>query len=171
LRATFSLFVLLRSVYAGSKLCDFDVNVLVVEPDARFAGRLRQSIQTLTHIDSHKQFETAKKRLAERPYDFLITNLRLADYNGLHLVYLAASASSPPRSIVYTHARDPWLAAEVQRAGAFYETMECLPITIAAYFTGTLPGLDRRDARALDRRSAPRGGRRCWDRHLAGPMG
>lgn len=142
------------------------LNVLVVEPDARFAARLRQSIQTITHIDSHKQFDTAKKRLAEKSYDFLVTNLRLADYNGIHLVYLAASGSAPPRSIVYTGERDPWLAGEVRRAGAFYETMECLPVTLAAYLTGTLPPTDRRDGGILDRRASPRGGRRCWDQHI-----
>lgn len=141
-------------------------NVLVVEPDARLAARLRQSIQNATHVDSQKKFESAKRLLAERPYDFLITNLRLADYNGIHLAYLAATGSSPPRCIVYTAGRDPWLAAEVQRAGAFYETLECLPVTLTAYLTETLPATDRRDAAWPDRRASPRGGRRCWDRHV-----
>jgi DNA-binding NtrC family response regulator len=144
------------------------LNVLVVEPDARFAARLRQSIQTVTRIDSHKRFETAKKRLSEQAYDFVVTNLRLADYNGIHLAYLAGGAASPSRCIVYTQQRDPWLAAEVQRAGAFYETAECLPVTLAAYLTGTLPLTDRRSATVPDRRTTVRGGRRCWDRHVAG---
>jgi DNA-binding NtrC family response regulator len=141
-------------------------NVLVVEPDPRFAGIIRQSIQTITRVESEKQFGTAKKQLAEAAYDFLITNLKLADYNGIHLVYLAAMDARPPRCIVYTEQRDAWLAAEIQRAGAFYEPRECVPVTLTAYLTGTLPHADRRDAARPDRRAAPRGGRRCWDRYL-----
>jgi hypothetical protein len=144
------------------------LNVLVVEPDARYTARLRQSIQTLTRIDSYKEFGPARKRLVEGRYDFLVTNLRLADFNGIHLVYVAATSSAPPRSIVYTRERDAWLATEVQRAGGFYETAECLPVTLAAYLTGTLPNADRRDAAVPDRRTAARGGRRCWDRHVLG---
>jgi DNA-binding NtrC family response regulator len=141
-------------------------NVLVVEPDPRVAATIRQSIQTITRVDTQKRFGLAKKRLAVGHYDFLITNLRLADYNGIHLVYLAATAAQPPRCIVYTDQRDLWLAGEIQRAGAFYETRECLPVTLAAYLTGTLPDADRRDASTPDRRTSPRGGRRCWDRHV-----
>ena len=74
-------------------------NVLVVEPNARFAARIRQAVQTVSHVETQRKFESAKKRLAERPYDFVVTNLRLADYNGLHLVYLATTHSTPPLSV------------------------------------------------------------------------
>jgi DNA-binding NtrC family response regulator len=141
------------------------LNVLVVEPDTKIAARLRQPIHKLTTVEMLRRFDAAKKRLAEAPLDFLVTNLRLADFNGLHLVYLAATAAYPPRAIVYTEGRDPWLARDVQRAGAFYETLECLPVTLAAYLTRALPPLDRRDASRLDRRSPLRGGRRCWDKY------
>jgi DNA-binding NtrC family response regulator len=141
-------------------------SVLIVEPDARIASRLRKSIQHTTSIDSHRQFVTAKKRMASKAFDFLVTNLRLAEFNGLHLVHLAAVSSSRLRCIVYTSERNQWLAREVQHAGAFYETVECLPVTLAAYLAGTLPPSDRRNAAALDRRSPIRGGRRCWDRYV-----
>jgi DNA-binding NtrC family response regulator len=140
-------------------------NVLVVEPNAQVAARLGRAVRRVTHINSQRRFDAAKRQLTSAPIDFLVTNLRLADFNGLHLVYLAATLSQPVRCIVYTEGRDPWLAREVQRAGAFYETLECLPVTLLAYFTHTLPGTDRRDGSRLDRRTLPRGGRRCWDRH------
>jgi DNA-binding NtrC family response regulator len=141
------------------------LSVLVVEPDTKIAARLRQPIHKATSVELLRRFDAAKKRLAEGPLDFLVTNLRLADFNGLHLVYLAASARNPPRTIVYTDGRDPWLARDVQRAGAFYETLECLPVTLSAYLNGALPSQDRREGFRLDRRSAPRGGRRCWDKY------
>ena len=141
------------------------LNVLVVEPDTLIAARLRRAVRRVTRVDAQRRFDAAKRPLASTPVDFLVTNLRRAEFNGLHLVYLAATLSQPTRCIVYTERRDPWVAREVQRAGAFYETLECLPVTLAAYFTHTLPGIDRRDGGRLDRRSLPRGGRRCWDRH------
>ena len=84
------------------------LNVLVVEPDTKIAARLRQPIHKLTTVEMLRRFDAAKKRVAEAPLDFLVTNLRLADFNGLHLVYLAATATNPPRAIVYTDGRDPW---------------------------------------------------------------
>lgn len=141
-------------------------SVLVVEPDVRVARRLRASVPKSTHFESERGFDRAKKSLASAPFDFLVTNLRLADFNGLHLVYLDATTTHPTRYIVYTADRDPWLAREVQRAGAFYETLECLPVTLGAYLTCALPRSDRRDASHVDRRAEPRGGRRCWDRYV-----
>src|SRR4051812_48628901 len=132
------------------------LNVLVVEPDAQIAARLRRSVRRVSHVDSQRRFDAAKRRLAAAPFDFLVTNVRLADFNGLHLVYLASTLSHPVRCIVYTERRDPWLAREVQRAGAFYEALDCLPVTLTAYFTHTLPGTDRRDGGRLDRRTPPR---------------
>ena len=100
------------------------------------------------------------------PFAFVVTNLRLNAYNGLHLVILAAATDSPPRSVVYTDRRELVMARDVQRAGAFYETGECLPVTLAAYFHGTLPPADRRDPSEPERRANVRGGRRSWDHHV-----
>lgn len=141
-------------------------NVLIVDPDERVSRRLRHSIQAHTYVESQQMFAAAKQRLTSTSFDFLVTNLRLEDFNGLHLVYLAAGASAPVRSIVYTAAPDRWLAREVQRAGAFYETLECLTVTLSAYLRRTLPPSDRRHSGLQDRRARPRGGRRCWDDHV-----
>jgi DNA-binding NtrC family response regulator len=141
-------------------------NVLVVDPDTRVTSQLRRSIQNPAYVETQRRFDAAKRRLASAPFDFLVTNIRLGEINGLHLVYLSAAASNPLHAIVYTAGRDQWLAREVQRAGAFYETLECLPVTLAAYFTRTLPPSDRRDISRIDRRADVRGGRRCWDRHI-----
>ena len=103
-------------------------------------------------MDHHVAFETARASLTARPFDFVITNLRLSDFNGLHLVHLVSGNLRPPRCIVYTDTRDAALAREVQRAGAFYETAECLPVTLSAYLRGTLPG-ERSPQSVIDRSS------------------
>jgi hypothetical protein len=96
-------------------------------------------------------------------YDWLVCNLRLDAYNGLHLVHLAAAAGLPTKSLVYGERRDVSLAREAQRIGAFYESRDHLPHALLAYVQGQLPRTDRRDPIAADRRSFFRGGRRAAD--------
>jgi hypothetical protein len=141
-------------------------HVLLVEPDQAFAAKLQHAAAPVATVDYCAEFDTARPRLFERPFDFLVTNLRLKAYNGLHLVYLAGATGACSRYIAYSAKRDAAIAREVHRAGAFYETGECLAITLAAYLRGTLPPSDRRDPGLPDRRVIFRGGRRCWDQHL-----
>lgn len=140
--------------------------LLLVEPNRIVADRLTAAIRDVVHVHTYWQFEAGKALIANTPFDFVVANLRLGAFNGLHLVHLAASAGSAPRCIVYTDVREPALAAEVRRVGAFYDTAECLPVTLSAYLRGGLPAFDRRDPGRADRRGSFRGGRRCWDQHL-----
>jgi DNA-binding NtrC family response regulator len=141
--------------------------ILLVEANDVARHVLEAAAASLARVESHRRFETARARLFHVPFDFLITNIRLGPYNGLHLVYLSCSpGGGAPRAIVYSEERDPSLAREIQRAGAFYEIASCLPVTLAAYIRGTLPDRDRRAPALADRRRQFRGGRRCWDHHL-----
>jgi ActR/RegA family two-component response regulator len=141
--------------------------VLFVEPNTKIAANLLAAGRAVGTMDHHVAFETARATLTARPFDFVVTNLRLSDFNGLHLVHLVSGNLRPPRCIVYTDTRDAALAREVQRSGAFYETAECLPVTLAAYLQGALPASDRRNPGLTDRRGSFRGGRRCWDDYIA----
>jgi DNA-binding NarL/FixJ family response regulator len=141
--------------------------ILLVEAHDAARSRLEAAAASLTHVESHRCFETARARLFRASFDLLVTNVRLGAYNGLHLVYLSSSSPGAPRCIVYSDERDSGLAREVQRAGAFYELGSQLPVTLAAYVIGTLPDRDRRDPISPDRRNASRGGRRRWDLHHA----
>jgi len=141
--------------------------VLIVDPDAAAGDRLRQAVGGVASAEHKSDFDPARKDVLGARCDYLVTNLRLREYNGLHLVYLIAAQGLPTRCIVYTDRHDAGLAHEVQEAGAFYETRDCLAITLAAYLQGTLPAHDRRTAAGHDRRRIFRGGRRCWDAHLA----
>src|ERR1700731_3798576 len=94
--------------------------------------------------------------------------LRQTKYNGLNLVYLAAGAGLPTRSIVYTEADDTGMAREIRAAGAFYEVRPRLPAALPAYLSAVLPPVDRRDVGVYDRRRDGRcGGRRAVDQPLA----
>jgi DNA-binding NtrC family response regulator len=144
------------------------IQVLVVEPDRTFARTLLAAIHGVVEAEVHFTFETARRRLTAKPFDFLIANVRLGAYNGLHLVHLMPPREGGPAAIVYSATPDLGLAREVQRAGAFYEIQECVPATLDAYLTHALPAHDRRDPALADRRAQFRGGRRCRDQWFAG---
>ena len=139
--------------------------VLLVEPNPRVADIIQESIRPMAQVYHHLEFESARRQLATIRFDFVVSNLRLGAFNGLHLTY-AVNAVSPTRCIVYTEVREPSLAQDVRRAGAFYEVADRLPVTLPAYLAGNLPSVDRRDPAVPDRRVPFRGGRRIWDRRL-----
>jgi DNA-binding NtrC family response regulator len=140
-------------------------SILLVEPDGIARAILHTAASAWARVESYSGFEVARTRLRREWFDFVLTNIRLDAYNGLHLAYARAPGRSP-HVIVYSDHHDPWLAREARQAGVFYEIQECLPVTLAGYVRGTLPPRDRRDA-TRDRRAIVRGGRRCWDLHLA----
>jgi DNA-binding NarL/FixJ family response regulator len=139
--------------------------VLLVEPNPRVANTIHESIRSLAQVYHHVEFESARRRLGTMRFDFVVSNLRLGAFNGLHLTY-AAKVSTPARCVVYTDSREPALAQEVRRAGAFYEITDRLPVTLVAYLRSNLPPSDRRDPATPDRRTPFRGGRRIWDQQL-----
>ena len=137
--------------------------VLIAEPDGALRARLRKAVRERAQIDGDSDFLTARTHLLSRPYDWLVTNLRLDQYNGLHLVYLAGAAKLSARFLVYADQRDVELAREAQRAGAFFESRHRVHLALAAYLRGTLPAQDRRNPAMRDRRAIPCGSRRCTD--------
>lgn len=143
--------------------------LLLVESQPAARARLQCAMRSVAHVVTRTDFPTARKWLENGPGrpDFLVTNLRLGLYNGLHLVYLVAARGIRAWSIVYTEQLDVGLAKEIHHAGAFYDIRERLVVTVNAYVRGILPLRDRRERFLEDRRTMFRGGRRCWDHHLA----
>jgi hypothetical protein len=137
--------------------------LLMVEPETSLRMELQQAVGNLAVIDADYGVPTARHRLLSTPYTWLITNIRLDAYNGLHLAYLARMAQTPIRILVYGEATDHVLAREAQDLGAFYELREAVSRSLPGYLTAPLPPTDRRDVRVRDRRLQFRGGRRSSD--------
>jgi DNA-binding NtrC family response regulator len=137
--------------------------VLVVEPNPSTLSSLLQAIGSSANAEGCTTFPAARRQLVTQTYDRLITNLRLQEHNGLHLVYLARSRAMYTRSIVYTNSLEVALAHEVQESGAFYESLERLRRSIGGYLQDDLPASDRRDPTSTSRRATCRGGRRHLD--------
>jgi DNA-binding NtrC family response regulator len=136
--------------------------VLIVEPDDDVALRLTASLDRVEDVRRCRSFHDAREQLERSAPDLLVSNLRLREYNGLQLVYLAGNADSPMRAIIYTTTLDIALARDVQRAGAFYDTADCLEVSLRAYLGTALPPSDRRDPDRYARGSR-RAGRRLTD--------
>jgi len=142
--------------------------VLLIEPDVLWAARVQEAAAPFAVVNVCHEFEAARRQLMIASFAWIVTNIRLADYNGVQLIYGAREADQRCRAIAYTDSRDIWLARTAQRAGAFYETRDCLPVTLPLFLTVQLPPADRRDPAQPDRRSPARaGGRRAWDQHRA----
>jgi DNA-binding NtrC family response regulator len=106
--------------------------ILLVEPDDQTRGALEAAASPMAHVESFRDFETARARLPQARFDFLVTNVRLHAYNGLQLVYLSSYGRPAPQAIVYSAEPDPWLAREAERTGALYEIASSVPVMLAA---------------------------------------
>jgi len=142
--------------------------VLVVGPDHSLRNRPVAVAALTAHVDGCATFKSARLCLDDAPYDLIVTDARLSEYNGLHLVYLAKFAHASVPAIVYDRDGDLGVAADVRQAGAFFEVAPRLLVTLPSYIVASLPPIDRRAVASFDRRSFPRGGRRVWDRYRLG---
>src|SRR4051812_33099375 len=102
-------------------------HVLIVEPDAFVSRRLREACGVAVRVTACADFPSGRERLMVDAPSFLITNLRLNEYNGLHLLFLAQSEERQTHCIVHTSRPDFSLIAEAQRLGAVFEWTERLP--------------------------------------------
>jgi DNA-binding NtrC family response regulator len=137
--------------------------VLVVDTDPWIWRDVRRTAKFLADVHVAGDFPAARRRLFDDPPDFLVTNLRLGAYNGLHLVHLASTSNGSTRSVVYSTHSDISLIEEAQRIGAFFEHPQRLAGALPAYLRSPLPDRDRRSPRQVDRRQFFRGGRRASD--------
>lgn len=141
-------------------------SVLLVEPNLATSIVLQQSLAQAAEVVAASSFPQARLILRERRPDLLVTNLRLAAYNGLHLVLIAAPGTP---SVVYSTAGfDRVLALEAHHHAAFYESEARLRTALPAYVnalmpTRVLPARDRREVTAFDGRAVSRGSRRASD--------
>jgi DNA-binding NtrC family response regulator len=138
--------------------------VVVVEPDAERLALMLLSLTNVARVVGCPDFQTARAQLLIEAPDLLITNVRLREYNGIHLVMLASPST---RSVVYMDPEDVVLLREAQQAGAFVESPERLARSLPSYLGSAVRMRDRRDLQRFDRRSTARGGRRAADAHVS----
>jgi DNA-binding NtrC family response regulator len=147
-------------------------HVLIVEPDAFISRRLKEACGVTTLVTTCPDFQSGRERLMVDQPDFLVTNLRLNEYNGLHLLFLSSSEERPTRCVIHTSRPDFSLIVEAQKLRALFEWTERLPYALQQYLESRWPEADRRSPHCIDRRQTFRGGRRAPDvAQLFSPVG
>ena len=98
--------------------------VLLVDPDRDTLVSFEEAlgVRNTASVEVFTDFLAARKRLLENAPRLLVTNLRLGEYNGLHLVHLAASLGLQTQCVVYSDHQDALLIREARSTGAVYET-------------------------------------------------
>jgi len=77
-------------------------------------------------------FETARHLLRTQWYDLLITELRLAAYNGLHLVFHSRAVNPATTAIIVAAIADDSSEIEARRLGAHYVASPASPESLVA---------------------------------------
>lgn len=120
---------------------------LVVDPEASITSQLCSIAERSGyHGVEHRLFRTARSRLlTAEPPAALVANVRLDAFNGIHLAYLLRQADTVARIVLYADPHDPMLAHEARRAGAFYQPLRLLLLSLSGWLEAVLPAVDRRD--------------------------
>jgi len=139
------------------------MRLLIAEPDRDISRAIHKACGLAIRVTECADFQSARAQLERSRPDAIVTNLRLRDYNGLHLVLLAKASNRRARCIVHTNRPDMYLIREAQGIGAFFERTNRVPLAINGYLLADLPDRDRRDPDRSDRRKTYRGGRRAID--------
>ena len=124
--------------------------MLLVDPDEHLASRLLASLDGVASVHRCVGFNEARDWLRITQPDLLVSNLRLAEFNGLQLVYCAASAATPIPAIVYTNTHDRDLAREHSTRGRVLRHGGLSRDQSSFVPRRTLPPRDRRDPQRLD---------------------
>jgi DNA-binding response OmpR family regulator len=96
-------------------------SVLVVEPVLSDAISVASTL-TKFHFEVTvaETFVKGKERIGSRPPDVLITDIRLGEYNGLHLVLRATAQRERTAAIVLSSSMDEVLRTDAESMGATF---------------------------------------------------
>jgi CheY-like chemotaxis protein len=110
-------------------------HVLFVDPDPVVRWRVQEMLEPIASVEACSDFDDARARLLTNPPDVLVTNLRLATHNGLHLVHLLRSAGVHARCLVFGTEADAPLAREVEAMDALFVQGFRLPDLLPSFVT------------------------------------
>ena len=110
--------------------------VLVVVRSASFAEAITRSLDVAScEVTTVHEFAAAKARIDLEP-DLVVTELRLGEYNGLHLALRAGSRNIP---VVVVGDPDMVLEQEAQKLGAtFLYPWQLTPAALQAFISATV---------------------------------
>jgi two-component system response regulator RegA len=111
---------LTSTIFTVDSAVSLPATALVVEPSLPEALSVVSALLRLgLRATVTDNFHEAKARLLTRPA-LLVTELRLGEYNGLHLVLRGKSARADMAAVIVSGISDPVLSAEAERLGATF---------------------------------------------------
>jgi two-component system response regulator HydG len=126
-------------------------SVLAVDRDKRELAQLVESLRSAGYdAVGTDSFETARKLLHERWYDVLVTEIKLAEYNGLHLVFHGRFLNSVGATIVLTATPDMVSETEARRLGAYYIVKPVEADSLTAFVGTVLQGVQQERPAQVD---------------------
>jgi DNA-binding NtrC family response regulator len=97
------------------------ISALVVDPDVGDAITIASTLAACRlHVTVAESFASSKERLAAIAPHVLVTAVRLAEYNGLHVVLRAKALRQDCAAIVTSTTLDPVLRADSEAMGATF---------------------------------------------------
>ncbi len=112
--------------------------VLLVTESPASRSRIEGWLQNLGYaVEAVSSFEDARSKLRTLNPDVLISDVRLGEFNGLHLV-IVGRARRPTMVAIVLGAHDPVLAREAERHGATYLAEPVTEDALAAHVTMAL---------------------------------
>jgi DNA-binding NtrC family response regulator len=134
--------------------------ILVVDTRVSALRRVADSIRRAGYdVIEAASFGEAKRSLSARRPALVISSLRLAAFNGLHLVHLGRLAQPKLGAIIFSSGADAMLEAEAECVGASI-LQEPVPTASLLSLIDRILDLDlvgpHDDARLIDRRSSER---------------
>ena len=117
--------------------------VLVVDGNANGLASLVEPLRRAGYrAVGTASFETARHLLRTQWYDLLITELRLAAYNGLHLVFHSRVVNPATTAIIVAAIPDDSGELEARRLGAHYVARPVNPESLVAFIGTVLEGTE-----------------------------
>jgi CheY-like chemotaxis protein len=128
---------------------------LVVESDTVQLAAIAQALRGLGYaVVAASSFDDARKHLlTTQELSLLVADVRLGQFNGLHLAFRARAHYPNVRLVITDHAPDTTLEAETKRLGGLYVPRPFTPEALAALI-----------ARPEERPGPPQTGTRRWPR-------
>jgi len=99
---------------------DKKIDVLLVDDEAIVGNRLKPSLTKFgCQVEVFEDPKEALKRIDEKEFDIIVTDVMMADVNGIQLLEYAQKKSTRTRVIIITGYATEALAREAMAKGAF----------------------------------------------------
>jgi hypothetical protein len=139
-------------------------SLLIVDPDWHVTDALAlEARKCVDRVTTYSSFEKAYEEIRMRRPLMVVSHAVVGKAQGVHLAQAAIRANPLAHSVIYGNLSELVFARTSFNRCVFFERQTFVRHSLPRYLTADLPPVDRRQVRAVDRRTTFRGGRRASD--------